>query len=121
MSTQADSVPVVKFLTHIAICPHCNKELRVASKYVGQEVNCRFCDGLLRVETEFPVPSAGSAYRVATVALDSSVTAEGSIPHWPAEMQKQLDQQAQSGYRFLRAFPVGEHLGLVFERASEPA
>jgi hypothetical protein len=121
MSTQSDSVPVVKFLTHIAICPHCNKELRVASKYVGQEVNCRFCNGLLRVETDFPAPPDASGYRVLAVPLDSSVTAEGTIPHWPAAMQKQLDQQAQSGYRFLRAFPVGEHLGIVFEKITEPA
>jgi hypothetical protein len=121
MSTQADSVPVVKFLTHIAICPHCNKELRVASKYVGQEVNCRFCNGLLRVVADFPAQAVASAFRVVAVPLDSSVTTEGSIPHWPAAVQKQLDKHAQSGYRFLRAFPVGEHLGIVFEKATEPA
>lgn len=121
MSTQTDSVPVVKFLTHIAICPHCNKELRVASKYVGQEVNCRFCNGLLRVEAEFPMSLEGAAYRVVAVPLDRSVTTEGAIPHWPAAMQKQLEEHSQNGYRFLRAFPVGEHLGIVFEKITEPA
>ena len=119
MSSQADTVPAVKFVTHIAVCPHCNQELRVAAKYVGQEVNCRFCSGPLRVETDEAAPTEGGQYQVVAIPLDCSLTTEGSVPHWPAAMQKELDRHAHNGYRFVRAFPAGEHLGIVFEKSPD--
>lgn len=114
MSTQTAPIPSVAFYTHIAVCPHCQKELRVASKYVGEVVNCRFCSGQLRVEPDATV-ALPVAYRVSAIPLETSLTAEGSVPHWPKMLEKQLNDQAQQGYHFVRAFMAGEHLGVVFE------
>ena len=32
-------------------CPHCHRELRVASKYSGEQVEGKFCDGVFRHDT----------------------------------------------------------------------
>lgn len=115
MASQAETVPVVKIHTHLAACPHCDKELRVAAKYVGQEVNCRFCSGRLRVESD-EAAAAARGYRVLAIALDTSVTTEGAVPHWPAAIEERLNEEARQGYRFVRSFVTGEHLGIVLER-----
>lgn len=35
-------------------CPHCQRELRIAGKYRGEKVQCRFCDG--RFTLDFSTP-----------------------------------------------------------------
>ena len=32
-------------------CPTCNRELRINRKYVGQGVQCKFCEGRFRLDT----------------------------------------------------------------------
>lgn len=45
-------------------CPHCEQELRIAAKYVGQLVGCRFC------ESQFQVNLANPAIRRVAVYAD---------------------------------------------------
>ncbi len=43
-----DLVPVGCFLA----CPHCDTELKVAVKYIGQAVSCNHCSGNFQIDPE---------------------------------------------------------------------
>ena len=116
MISKAVAVPSVEVLTHLAVCPHCGKELRVATKYLGEEVTCRFCSGQLRLESESVVDALPAQYQVVAIAINRLASKPHIPSDWPGVMQRKLNEQAMLGYRFLRAFPVGEHLAIVFQR-----
>mgnify|MGYP001208277571 FL=1 len=112
-TTLANDVPLH---AHLTKCPHCNRELRVAPRFLDQEVSCRFCSGRLRICHPEGEHTANQSYRVFTIPITRSQTTEGSIPHWPATMEATLNGMAGQGYQFLRSFPVGEHLAVILHR-----
>ena len=44
------SHPVAKAAGHYVICPACRRELRIADRYVGQSVACKFCSESFTVD-----------------------------------------------------------------------
>jgi uncharacterized CHY-type Zn-finger protein len=45
----ATMIPDVKPIGLFVICPHCEKELRIAREFYGQDVSCKHCQGPFRL------------------------------------------------------------------------
>jgi DnaJ-class molecular chaperone len=43
-------------------CPHCQRELRINRKYVGQTVQCKFCAGGFSLDINRPITKATAFY-----------------------------------------------------------
>jgi len=44
------------------LCPDCQRELRINSKYIGQSVSCKHCDGRLKFDPESGKQTVVAAY-----------------------------------------------------------
>ncbi|MAG93230.1 MAG: hypothetical protein CMJ48_05720 [Planctomycetaceae bacterium] len=47
---------------HYIACPQCDKELRINRKYVGEKVQCKFCQGGFRFAPSGPDAAAHAFY-----------------------------------------------------------
>ena len=44
------------------LCPHCDKELQINRKYIGQGVSCKFCAGSFRFDLSGPTAKPVAFY-----------------------------------------------------------
>lgn len=51
---EIDSVVPLTIEGYYVPCPHCEHELKISRKYVGERVQCKFCDGGFRLDLDDP-------------------------------------------------------------------
>ena len=51
---EVESMVEVSPAGYYILCPHCDKELRINRKYVGQGVSCKHCAGSFRFDLSSP-------------------------------------------------------------------
>lgn len=47
---EIDSMAQLAPAGYFVVCPHCKRELRINKKYLGQQVQCKLCQGQFRFE-----------------------------------------------------------------------
>lgn len=59
---EVDSMVEVSPSGYYILCPHCDKELRINRKYIGQGVSCKFCAGSFRFDLSSPTAKPVAFY-----------------------------------------------------------
>lgn len=59
---ELDSVAEVTPVGFFCQCPRCRKELKIASKYIGEKVQCKFCEAPIMLDRTAPLVRAADVY-----------------------------------------------------------